>query len=151
MTLLRATLSLLLLCGPLVGTAGALAAEQSGILGYWKEPGGSVIQVAMCGKEVCATLATISPTAPGRVDNNNPDASLRGRSLCGLQLGTGFQLVNPAKAEDGRLYDPKSGKTYRGRMESHGDELSLRGYIGTPLLGRTEKWSRTAEASTCQR
>ncbi len=147
---LRRVTSLLSMCALMQIAVGTLAAQQTGILGYWKEPGGSIIHVATCGKDVCATLATISPTAPGRVDNNNPDKNLRGRSLCGLRLGEGFQMVNPTKAEDGRLYDPKSGRTYRGRMESHGDELSLRGYVGISLLGRTEKWSRTSEANVCK-
>jgi hypothetical protein len=85
------------------------------------------------------------------VDNNNPDTSLRGRSLCGVRIGEGFQPVSPTRAEEGRLYDPKSGRTYRGRMESHGDELSLRGYIGISILGRTERWSRTPETNVCVR
>ncbi|AFL90456.1 hypothetical protein Terro_4252 [Terriglobus roseus DSM 18391] len=142
--------SLLLMCGFLQLSTNVVRAQQNGILGYWKEPGGSVIHVATCGKDVCATLAAISPTAPGRVDNNNPDAGLRTRSLCGLRLGEGFQMVNPTKAEDGKLYDPKSGRTYNGRMESHGDVLSLRGYVGISLLGRTEKWNRTSETAVCK-
>jgi uncharacterized protein (DUF2147 family) len=146
MSVQRVIRSLLLLWA----AVGTLSAQQTGILGYWREPGGSVIHVATCGKDVCAILASISPTAPGRVDNNNPDKNLRGRTLCGLRLGEGFRMVNPTRAEDGKLYDPNSGRTYRGRMESHGDELSLRGYVGIALLGRTEKWSRTSETKVCQ-
>ncbi|WP_244502055.1 DUF2147 domain-containing protein [Terriglobus roseus] len=131
--------------------AGIAGAQQSGMLGYWKEPGGSIVQVATCGKDICVNIVSISPTAPGRVDNNNPDASLRGRSLCGLRIGEGFEPVSPTKAEEGKLYDPKSGRTYRGRMESHGDELNLRGYVGISILGRTEKWSRTSVTKVCAR
>ena len=143
--------SITLLCALVQACFCSLHAQQTGVLGYWKEPGGSVIHVEACGNEVCAVLASISPSAPARVDGQNPDVTLRGRSLCGLRLGEGFQLSTPTRAEGGRLYDPKSGRTYRGRMESHGDELSLRGYIGFSMLGRTEKWSRTSAVATCER
>jgi uncharacterized protein (DUF2147 family) len=129
----------------------SLQSQQSSVLDYWKEPGGSIIHVEMCGNDVCATLVAISPTAPGRIDAQNPDASLRSRTLCGVRIGEAFQLKTPTRAEGGRLYDPKSGKTYRGLMESHGNDLNLRGYIGFSLLGRTEKWSRTAAVTTCQK
>ena len=150
MSVQRLASSLLFSCALLQYAPQSLNAQQSGILGYWKEPGGSIIHVATCGKDVCATLAAISPKAPGRIDNNNPDKTLRTRTLCGLRLGEGFQMVDPNKAEGGKLYDPKSGRTYRGRMESHGDELSLRGYLGISLLGRTEKWNRTAQTDICR-
>lgn len=47
--------------------AGIAGAQQSGMLGYWKEPGGSIVQVATCGKDICVNIVSISPTAPGRV------------------------------------------------------------------------------------
>ena len=139
------------LVGLAAGLCGQVHAQEKGVLGFWKEPEGSVIRVETCGNAVCAVLAVISPTAPARVDGKNPEASLRGRSLCGLRIGDGFQLKTATRAESGKLYDPKSGKTYSGRMESDGDELKLRGYIGVSLLGRTEKWKRVAPMQTCTR
>ena len=108
-----------------------------------------MIRVEPCGDAVCAVLVQISPTAPGRVDANNPDAALRTRSLCGLRIGSGFQLKSETRAERGTLYDPKSGKTYRGSMESQGDQLNLRGYIGFSFLGKTERWNRAKPEATC--
>lgn len=128
----------------------ALAQEQ-GVEGFWKEPGGSVIHVEPCGDTLCATLVQISPAAPARVDGKNPDAALRQRTLCGLHIGEGFHIVTPTRAEGGTLYDPKSGKTYHGTLTSRGDQLDLRGYIGFSLLGRTEHWTRTPRAATCTR
>ena len=123
--------------------------QNNGVMGYWKEPGGSVIHIEPCGSNLCATLADISPSAPGRFDRNNPDAALRNRSLCGLRIGEGFHLNTPTKAEDGYLYDPKSGKTYRGTMTSSGNDLNMRGYIGISLFGRSERWTRSAAVQTC--
>lgn len=140
---LFALLGSVLLCMP-------VAAEQAGVLGYWKEPGGSVIHVERCGKEICASLAALSASAPTRVDAQNPDAALRNRPLCGLRIGAEFHPSSPFQASDGTLYDPKTGKTYHGEMTSSGDELRLRGYVGLPIFGRTQTWTRTSPVETCK-
>lgn len=128
------------------------AMQQKGVYGDWREAEGSVIRIAPCGDRACAVLVVISPSAPTHEDGKNPDPALRHRSLCGLRIGTDFHLVSPDRAENGTLYDPKSGKTYHGTMEAHGDQLNLRGYVSVPIFGRTEKWSRVAPvASPCSR
>lgn len=42
----------------------------------------------------------------------------------------------------GEILDPKSGKIYHARMTQKGDKLYVRGYVGLPLLGRTQIWKR---------
>lgn len=44
----------------------------------------------------------------------------------------------------GTILDPENGKSYSCRMSLNhdGDELEVRGYIGLPLLGRTQVWKR---------
>ncbi len=86
-------------------------------------------------------IMTLRPDTP-HVDSHNPDAAKRNEPLCGLGIGYGFQPQGPEKATDGRVYDPQSGRTYRGEMHSEGDILYLRGYLLFPALGRSEKWKR---------
>lgn len=119
--------------------------QTTGILGNWTNPGGSTIHIYRCGPAICAKLIAISKDAPGRVDAENPNPALRGRSLCGLVIGNDFESVSPSRAQGGKLYDPKSGKTYTGSMTREGDKLKLRGYVGIPLFGRTETWSRASD------
>ena len=126
-----------------------LFAEAPNLFGDWKEPGGAVIRIAQCGSEVCATIVTISPSAPGRVDAHNPDPAQQTRSLCGLVIGSSFHLNGQDHAKDGSLYDPRSGRTYRGDMSAAGDELHLRGYIGMRMFGRSQTWTRTGQVSPC--
>jgi uncharacterized protein (DUF2147 family) len=40
--------------------------------------------------------------------------------------------------------DPNNGKIYRVRLRpiEGGKQLEVRGYVGTPLLGRTQTWIR---------
>ena len=42
----------------------------------------------------------------------------------------------------GEILDPKSGKIYHARMIQKGNKLYVRGYVGVPLLGRTQVWVR---------
>lgn len=137
-------LSLLTLLCP-----AAVLSQSRGVLGDWKEPGGSVIRIDHCGHEVCLWLVEISRTAPSQEDIHNPDPALRTRALCGLEIGKGFTLRDGDHASGGTLYDPKSGKTYRGQMSAADSKLELRGYVGIPLFGRSEIWTRTGEISSC--
>ncbi len=128
-----------------LGLFATASAQDKGVRGNWRTPGGAVVQIAPCGTELCATLLQSEPDAPVTVDTENPDPAKRDRKLCGLQIGYGFQITDADHADGGHLYDPKSGKTYRGAMTSDGDKLSLRGYIGIKAFGRTETWSRTSQ------
>lgn len=131
-------------------SSGAEGTEgNGGVLGFWRAPDSSVVHVEKCGQEICLTIVEISKTAPARIDGLNPDPRLKGRSLCGVQIGTAFHLDGEQKAEGGRLYDPKSGKTYKGLFSTQGNTLKLRGYVGIKAFGRSEEWTRTSEVKTC--
>ncbi|RFS16937.1 DUF2147 domain-containing protein [Emticicia sp. C21] len=43
---------------------------------------------------------------------------------------------------DGSIYDPTSGKNYSGKITIEGNILKLKGYIGSPLLGKTVNWTK---------
>jgi uncharacterized protein (DUF2147 family) len=121
------------------------------VLGEWKTPNGSVVDIYKCGNNVCARLIEVSKQAPSHVDVQNPNPALRKRPLCGLEIGYGFHLTNENHAQDGRLYDPESGNTYSGWMTADGNTLQLRGYIGISLFGRTETWTRAqGDVSSCR-
>jgi len=84
-----------------------------------------------------------------RADHENPDALLRGRPLLGIDLMTGFKFNGKNKWEDGRIYDPESGKDYRSKLTMKDpDTLEVFGYvkIGFVKLGRDSIWKRVVEA-----
>ena len=79
-------------------------------------------------------------------DEKNPDPSLRDRPLTGLELFTGFAYDGDGRWSGGTIYDPNSGKTYRCIITLVDDDtLKVRGYIGVPMLGRTETWTRVPD------
>ena len=46
--------------------------------------------------------------------------------------------------DGGEILDPNNGKTYKVRLRpaDGGKKLEVRGYLGAPLLGRTQTWHR---------
>ena len=55
--------------------------------------------------------------------------------------------ANPLVFDDGEVLDPHNGKTYDAKttLSANGDTLTLRGYIGISLLGRSQTWTRVDE------
>jgi uncharacterized protein (DUF2147 family) len=73
--------------------------------------------------------------------NDCPGAA-RGRKIRGLEI---LSLeADPGGRFHGSVLDPEEGRVYRCTvtLEPEGRRLSLRGYVGLPLFGRTETWTR---------
>lgn len=141
---------IILIASTLLGTA-AVTAQSPGIEGNWRTPTGSIISASPCGGDLCLMIKQVEKSAPGTLDHNNPDPKLQSRSLCGIEIGSGFKPADGGKkAEGGHIYDPKSGKTYSASLAADGETLKLRGYIGLKAFGRTEQWTRaTGPVETC--
>ncbi len=77
-----------------------------------------------------------------KLDVKNPDETKRSRPIMGMTLLTGFKK-NKDEWGGGEIYDAKSGKTYKANIKLDGEtKLKLRGYVGIPLFGRTEEWTK---------
>lgn len=74
----------------------------------------------------------------GKLDINNPIASEKTKPLKGMEFLKSFTFDNKSTWNNGTIYDPENGKTYSCKITA--DEkgnLSVRGFIGVSLLGRT--------------
>ncbi len=136
--------------------AGATAEEARGITGRWLSgQGDGVIEIYECGASgLCGKLVWLKePLENGvpAVDSRNPDASRRKQPICGLIMLGGFHQAGPNHWEDGWIYDPSSGKTYHATMTLESPTiLQLRGYVGIPLFGETQTWTRAdPKLSSC--
>lgn len=76
-----------------------------------------------------------------RKDSKNPDAALRSRDLINLVILRNF-VFDDGEWTDGKIYDPKSGKTYSSKMKLQGNTLEIRGYVGISMFGRTTVWTK---------
>ena len=119
------------------------------IEGTWLSgDGDGWIEIRIDGDGLSGTIKG-SPNAdddrPDR-DENNPDPSLRDRPLTGLELFSGFSYEGDGRWSGGTIYDPNSGKSYRCIITwVAGGILKVRGYVGVPMLGRTETWTRVPD------
>lgn len=145
----------------LIAAAGVMAANWASaaapdIAGWWIDGSHrAAIMIAPCGDKLCGSIQWLKiPNDPAtgkpKSDYKNGDPALRSRPLCGLQLLWGFvHEPDPSLWDDGQIYDPESGNTYHARMILKPDgTLDVRGYIGIPLLGRSETWVRPTEELT---
>jgi len=135
-------------------SAAPSRADAPAIFGRWlSEDRKAVVEMTPCGAELCGRVVWIGDKDAPATDVANPDAALRGRPICNLQILGGFKQAADAPAEwrDGWIYDPESGKTYHARMSLRdAATLDLRGYVGIPLFGETRVWTRdTASRPPC--
>ncbi|MCB5270968.1 MAG: DUF2147 domain-containing protein [Candidatus Cloacimonetes bacterium] len=79
-----------------------------------------------------------------KTDTKNSVDKLKQRPLLGLQILSDLKYDGKDKYSGGKIYDPQAGKTYSSKAEMvNNNTLSLRGYIGIPMAGRTDTWTRT--------
>lgn len=81
-----------------------------------------------------------------KLDSKNPDVKLRKKPLMGMQMLHDLKYDAKGKYSGGKIYDPRVGKTYSCKAEMvNNNTLDLRGYIGIPMAGRTDTWTRTTK------
>lgn len=145
---------LLVLASCLLPVSGVFAAADD-VAGTWLTADGrALIEIYPCGAKVCGRVAWLrepgfpmdDPEGMGgkpRVDRFNPDPALRTRRVIGLQIMEGFTRKADNRWEHGTIYDADTGKTYRSRLTLLSpNRLDLHGYIGIPLIGRSQIWTR---------
>ena len=115
-----------------------LTEKKNGVIEVFRCPGGQTL----CGRLLWFRIKPGDPNQQG-LDTANPKPELRNRPLCGLVFMTGFKPAEPGSWKDGKVYDTDGGNTYGGTMRLQSDgRLRLRGYIGIPLIGGSEVWTR---------
>ena len=82
------------------------------------------------------------------VDEKNPkcdkcDGPQKDQPIIGMTILSGMKQEG-TEYGDGQILDPANGKVYKSRMSlaDNGRKLNVRGYIGMPMLGRTQTWLR---------
>lgn len=128
----------------------ALAQDENRIVGTWlTQYGDSKVTISKDSKgqfngEI-TWLKEPNRNGKPKVDDKNPDVSLQSRPTLGLRILTGFNYEKDDKEwVDGKIYDPKEGKTYKCLMwfEDNPNELHVKGYIGFSLIGKQVVWTK---------
>ena len=141
MTLLKQLLLIIIL------TVSSYTYGQDEILGKWL-PADKLGQIEIFkknnkyfGKIVCIYNPINPETGKIWQDINNPDKSKRNRTVLGLIMMFDFEYDKKNKEYiNGKLYDVRTGKTYKGKMWLEDGKLVLRGYWF--IFYQTEIWIR---------
>ena len=103
------------------------------------------IEIFKSGNTYCGKLLwgkyVLDENGKPRHDINNPDTALRSQLLQGMIILKGL-VFKDDKWDNGKIYDPISGRAYDVSVTLQGTDLALRGYIGIPLFGKTTIWKR---------
>ena len=115
------------------------------ITGRWvTQSKDGVVEIYQCGAQLCGKLAkflVMPPAGAGAKDINNPNKALRGRTILGMNVLSGF--TEKGDEWKGQIYDPKSGKTYRSVVyKGKSGNLVVKGCIGPFCQAQTWTPSR---------
>jgi uncharacterized protein (DUF2147 family) len=141
--------------------ASSASAQQTGVMGTWLTASGvAQVKIGPCSNPkdgpVCGFIVgLINPKGPnGQVvapevatDYRNENPALQSRKVIGMPLIWGFtKTSDPNTFEGGQIYNGENGKIYTANMSLQPDgKLRLRGYVGTPLFGETQIWTRISQ------
>ena len=123
-------------------------------IGVWKTIDDKTNQPASLIKidEVNGVLqGTIIKTfpAPGEtplVNCNLCKDDRKDKPLIGMKIMSDLKKDGLGSWSDGKILDPKNGETYKVKLVTEdGKKMDVRGYIGVPLLGRTQVWYKAEQ------
>jgi uncharacterized protein (DUF2147 family) len=144
------SLALAILSVPLATVASAQATP----VGFWNTISDvdgrptAVVEIRVINDELSAVVrALLVPATPTDSVCGRCSGERHGLRVIGLEIVRRMRRENSNGDEwsGGEILDPENGKTYRARMQvvDGGKKLIVRGYIGLPLLGRSQTWVRT--------
>ncbi len=130
-------------------STGIFAQSGDELVGVWKpSKGTSMVKIDKIGNKFYGRIVWLETPNDDdgnpRTDVNNPDESLRSTPLKGYRILKDFVFDEEENLwKDGTIYDPNNGSTYNCKIELRDENtIDIRGYIGTPVFGRTDVWTR---------
>jgi uncharacterized protein (DUF2147 family) len=131
-----------------VAFAAGRAAAADPVMGEWLNADGEgKVRIEPCRDApakacgVITWLKTPRQETGGVVrDLHNPDPGLRNRPVIGILVIRGMKPAGPGRWSGGRLYDPETGGSYRGRLTAAGGVLKVEGCL--LVVCRTQTWTR---------
>ena len=138
--------------------APAVSAQTPSVMGTWLTASGvAQVRIGPCQNAASGPLCgfivgLINPKGPDGVvvapdvatDYRNADPALRSRKVLGMPLIWGFKrTADPNAYDGGQIYNGENGKIYSANITLQADgTLRLRGYVGSPMFGETQIWTR---------
>ncbi|MBC7448255.1 MAG: DUF2147 domain-containing protein [Hymenobacteraceae bacterium] len=124
------------------------AAQKLSPLGVWTNSEKKAnFEIYQCGNKLCGKIVSLrepnDAAGKPKTDTENPEAKLRSRPRLGMVFMQDFVYDDGNKWDDGKIYDPESGKTYSCYMKmENANQMEVKGYIGFSMIGRSQTWTR---------
>ncbi len=130
---------------PVTVTLAGPMPKEAGV--WFDDTGKGAVKIEPCGSKLCGRIVWLKNLVNDKgeplIDRHNPDASMKTRPICGLQILGQLDAMPEGGFDNGWIYDPKEGKSYSLALTlSSPDELSVTGYKGVKFLSKTFKWTR---------
>ncbi|RYD98095.1 MAG: DUF2147 domain-containing protein [Sphingobacteriales bacterium] len=121
-------------------TVFSFCLSASALMAHAQEPAGVwLTQDKDARVEIYKTSAGIYEGKIIWVKSAKPEAQKR----IGTKILSSFKKKDSKTYESGRIFHPGQNKHYDGIITMKSDKLlHLRGYVGTPMLGQTQTWTR---------
>jgi uncharacterized protein (DUF2147 family) len=134
----------------LASVAGVALAQAASPVGLWKtiddETGKekSYVRITEANGVVSGKIEKLLD--PGKADAKCEKCTdeRKDQPVAGMTIIRNVKKDGEDLWEGGDILDPNNGKVYKVRLkpEDGGKKLSVRGYIGVPMLGRSQTWIR---------
>ena len=138
--------------GLALALASGLAAAQATPAGLWKtvddstKKEKSLVRIVESGGVYTGKVEKIiDPDSPKDAVCKDCTDDRKDKPVVGMTIIRNMKASGDKDVfEGGDVLDPNNGKVYSAKLKlvEGGKKLDVRGYIGTPLLGRTQTWQR---------
>jgi uncharacterized protein (DUF2147 family) len=131
--------------------APAFAADDASPVGLWKNIDDvtgkpkALIRITEANGELTGKIEKLF--RPANQDQNpvcdKCEGARKNQPVIGMVFMSGLKK-NGSEYSGGEILDPDNGKTYKSKVTlvDGGKKLNVRGYIGVPMLGRSQTWIR---------
>ena len=104
----------------------------------------AIIQLSENSGQVSGKIIKVLDSKKAKANCEKCTGSLKNKPIEGLQILTGMRADGTNQWSNGKLVDPETGKIYSGKinLSDNGQSLKLRGYVGSPVFGRSQTWQR---------
>lgn len=140
-----------ILAALLLAAASATVFAQASPAGTWKtiddetKQEKSIVRITDNGGVLTGKIEKLTDPAKQEATCDKCSDARKDQKIIGMTIIEGVKKAAGEEYWDGgSILDPNNGKVYKVRLTpaDGGKKLDVRGYIGAPLLGRTQTWIR---------
>ena len=136
----------------LLAAAAGTAFAQASPVGVWKsiddhtKAERSQVRISESGGVLSGRIEKLlAPDAKQDATCDKCEDDRKDKPVIGMEILRGVKKADAENTWDGgTILDPTEGKVYKVRLQTAegGKKLEVRGYVGMPMIGRTQTWVR---------